>query len=77
MSPCLVNEACRMQYDPRVAFRGNTLPPTHYSIQNWFKEQEGRKRIVLGSLGWGFGIVLPLPFQTPAMQAIKLGVGRN
>ena len=44
MSPCLVNEACRMQYDPQVAFRGNTLPPTQYSIENWFKEQEGQKK---------------------------------
>ena len=44
MSPCLVNEACRMQYDPRVAFRSNTLAPTQYSIQNWFKEQEGQKK---------------------------------
>jgi len=44
MSPCLANEACRMQYNPRVAFRGNTLPSIQYSIQNWLKVQEGKNK---------------------------------
>ena len=53
------------------------LPQLNTAFKIGSRSRKARKRIVLGSLGWGFGIVLPLPFQTPAMQAIKLGVGRN
>ena len=44
MSPCLADEACRVQYDPQVAFRGNTLPPTQSSMQNWLRVKEGQRK---------------------------------
>lgn len=50
------------------------FPQLNTAFKIGWRSRKARKRIVPGSLGWGFGIGLPLPFWMPATQAINWGL---